>query len=304
MAITASAVKELRELTGAGMMECKKALTESDGDIERATELLRIKGIAKADKKADRVAAEGIIATAISSDLKTGALVEINCETDFVARNEKFVAFGEQVAALIVRTGITDVEALSGESLGSATVDEARRNLVASIGENIDVRRASLLAVDGPGFVASYVHTGSTMGVLIAVGTEAADHEDARQLGADLAMHIAAFAPVSIDESGIDPALLEAEKSVLMEQALESGKPREIVEKMIVGRLQKWKKDVSLVDQEFVRDPDSSVAQVLKSTSAKVGSSLTVQRFDRMVRGEGIEKKQSNLAEEVAATLR
>lgn len=304
MKITASAVKELRAKTGAGMMECKNALVEAEGDLQRAAELLRIKGIAKADKKAGRVAAEGLIVVAISDDGKRGGMIEINCETDFVARNEQFIEFGDAVAALVVETGITDIDRLSEQPLGESTVDEARRNMVSSIGENISVRRASLLNVEGNGFISSYVHAGGTIGVLAAIGTDAANEGDAAAIGADIAMHIAAFSPTAVDEASLDPAMVETERNILIEEAMASGKPREIVEKMITGRLNKWKKEITLLDQEFVRDSDMNVAAAIKAAAEKAGSAITVQGFDRIVRGEGIEKQESNLADEVAATLK
>lgn len=304
MKITASAVKELRAKTGAGMMECKNALVEAEGDLQRAAELLRIKGIAKADKKAGRVAAEGLIVVAISDDGKRGGMIEINCETDFVARNEQFIEFGDSVAALVVETGITDIDKLSEQPLGESTVDEARRNMVSSIGENISVRRASLLNVEGNGFISSYVHAGGTIGVLAAIGTDAANEGDAAAIGADIAMHIAAFSPTAVDEASLDPAMVETERNILIEEAMASGKPREIVEKMITGRLNKWKKEITLLDQEFVRDSDMNVAAAIKAAAEKAGSAITVQGFDRIVRGEGIEKQESNLADEVAATLK
>ncbi len=287
MAITASQVKELRERTGAGMMECKKALVEADGDLDAAAEALRKAGAAKADKKAARVAADGRIV--IKQDGAKAAIVEVNSETDFVAKDENFVAFAEAVADAVLASGETDVAALAGQSLGDGrSIEAARTELVQKVGENISVRRAQVVSADGP--LAFYTH-GARIGSIVALdgGDEA--------LARDIAMHVAAINPVCIDESGVPAETLETEKRIFTEQAEASGKPAEIVEKMVTGRVAKFLKEITLVGQPFVKDPDVTVGKLLKAANAKVVS------FVRYEVGEGIEKKQDNFVEEVMAQV-
>lgn len=304
MAITASAVKELRELTGAGMMDCKKALTENDGDLEKAAEYLKIKGIAKADKKADRIAAEGLVSTWVSDDRKLGAMVEVNCETDFVARNEAFIDFVDQLVRHVATTGLTNVDELLASTLDGRTVEDLRKEKIAGTGENISVRRAEVIRLDGEGFVGDYVHMGGSIGVLVSFSAEAKVPGDkAEELGRDVAMHTAAMNPRFVREDEIDAETVATEERVLREQALNEGKPAEIVEKMIVGRLRKWRKEICLLDQPFVKNPDVTIAGEVARTAKEAGVSITLEGFTRFERGEGIEKKSSNLAEEVAATL-
>lgn len=292
MAISAAQVKELRQRTGCGMMECKKALVEADGDMEAAAEALRKSGLAKADKKAGRVAAEGLIAIEISGDGKTAAMAEINSETDFVAKKEEFVDFAQAVVSRVLNDDPADVDALLAMPLrdgGGESVDEARRNLVATIGENIGVRRFVRLQSSG-GNLSSYLH-GGRIGVLVEV--EGGDMALAR----DIAMHIAASKPACIDEQDVPQQWLDKEKEIFTAQAETSGKPADIVEKMVQGRLRKFLGEITLVGQPFVKDPDQTVGALLKAAGARVNC------FHRLELGEGIEKKSENFAEEVMAQV-
>jgi len=290
MAITAALVKELRERTGAGMMECKKILTETDGDIDAAIEELRKRGAAAADKKSSRVAAEGTVVAAVAGGV--GALLEVNCETDFVAKDENFVAFANQVAQTVIEAAPADVAALSEATLsgGEGTVEEKRSALVQKIGENIQVRRFERIeAADGE-TVSSYQH-GKAIGVLVNVTGD-------DDLGRDLAMHIAASNPVCVSEEQIPAENLAKEKEIFVAQAEESGKPAEIIEKMVVGRLRKYVNEVTLLGQAFVKDPDQSVEKLLKSQDAEE------RGFVRYEVGDGIEKKEDNFVEEVMAQVK
>ncbi len=288
MSITASMVKELRERTGAGMMECKKALVETNGDLDAAVELLRKSGQAKADKKSGRVAAEGRIV--VKSDGGKAVIVEINSETDFVAKDENFVAFTDSIADAALASGTTDMQALSAESLADGRqVEAARTELVAKVGENISLRRAS--TIDSAGTIGAYTH-GAKIGAVVAV--EGGDEELAR----DVAMHIAATNPMCIDESGVPAETLENERRILTEQAQESGKPADIIAKMVEGRVNKFLKEITLVGQPFVKDPDVTVGKLLSGAGAKVTD------FVRFEVGEGIEKKEDNFVEEVMAQVK
>lgn len=280
MSISASLVMELRKRTGAGMMECKKALVECQGDIEAAAELMRKTGAAKADKKADRIAAEGTIQIQLSDDNKRAAIVEVNCETDFVARDENFLAFAKQVAAQIFAEGEAAVQ--------SESIETARRELIAKIGENITIRRAQI--IEAQGLVASYLH-GSRIGVVVDV------NEGDAELARDIAMHIAASKPAVVKPEDVAKELVDKEREIFTAQANDSGKPAEIIAKMVEGRINKFLKEVSLHGQPFVKNPDQTVAQLLKEKNA------TVNSFVRFEVGEGIEKKQENFAEEVAAQM-
>ena len=292
MAISAAQVKELRERTGCGMMECKKALVEADGDMEAAAEALRKSGLAKADKKAGRVAAEGVIEILVSGDGKTAVMVEVNAETDFVAKKEEFVDFARAVAARILQDAPADVDALLAMPLkdGGETVEEARRGLIATIGENINVRRF-VRRESGGGQIASYLH-GGRIGVLVEL--EGGDAELAR----DIAMHVAASRPVCVDEDGVPAEMLQKEKEIFSAQAEASGKPADIIEKMVNGRIRKFLGEITLVGQPFVKDPDQTVGKLLQAAKARV------KGFDRMELGEGIEKKSENFAEEVMAQVK
>lgn len=286
MAITASMVKELRERTGAGMMDCKKALSETDGDMEAAIELMRKSGAAKADKKAGRTAADGCVVIAVSDDAKQAAIVEVNSETDFVAKDDNFAGFATAVGDAVLANQPADIDAISALSLGEQTVEEARTALIAKVGENIKVRRFELVETDG--HIASYQH-GAKIGVVVAL--DGGDTE----LGKDIAMHIAASRPVCVDESGVPADTVAKEREIQLDIAMQSGKPQEIAEKMVDGRMRKFLGEITLVGQPFVKDPDQTVGKLLAAKGAKVVS------FTRIEVGEGIEKKQENFADEVAA---
>ena len=283
MLISASMVKELRERTGAGMMDCKKALIETDGNLDEAGEFLRKSGRAKADKKASRVAADGRVVIAIDGD--KAVVVEINSETDFVARDENFVAFANAAAVTALASGTTDITAFANEALADGrSVETARTELVAKVGENISVRR--IAAVKTAGLLGTYTH-GARIAAIVALdgGDEA--------LARDIAMHVAASNPMCIDQSGVPVDELERERRILTEQAEASGKPADIVEKMVHGRISKYLKEITLLGQPFVKNPDVSIGKLLGSAGASVTS------FVRFEVGEGIEKKQENLADEV-----
>jgi len=291
MAITASMVKELRERTGAGMMDCKKTLTETGGDLEAAIDIMRKSGAAKADKKAGRVAADGKVVITTSDDAKEASIVEVNCETDFVAKDENFINFVNAVGSRVLADKPADVEALSAMPLDSGeTVEEARANLVAKIGENMQVRRFEILTPDA-GEVYAYSH-GVRIGVAVAMngGDEA--------LGKDVAMHIAASRPVCVSDADVPEETLTKEKEILIAQAEDSGKPMEIIEKMVEGRMRKYLSEITLLGQPFVKDPDQTVAQLLKAAGAEVTA------FVRYEVGEGIEKKQEDFAAEVMAQVK
>ena len=285
--ITAGMVKELRELTGLGMMECKKALSEADGDLKAAEDLLRIRSGAKASKAAGRVAAEGVVAAFVSADGKTGALVEVNCETDFVGKNDDFVAFARGVAQAVATTGITDVAELAAVALAAGgSIEDTRKALVMKLGENMTVRR--VVRVQTEGHLATYLH-GARIGVLVDLtgGDEA--------LGKDLAMHIAASKPLCVSSEQVDPVLLQRERDIYTAQAAESGKPADIVAKMVDGRIAKYLAEVTLLGQDFVKDPEQKIEKLLKARGAKVNA------FHMFIVGAGIEKKSEDFAAEVAA---
>ncbi len=290
MAISAQQVKELRERTGAGMMECKMVLTEADGDLEAAIDLLRARGLAKADKKAGRVAAEGVIVMALSSDQKRGVVLEVNCETDFVAKNEDFLALAKDCAGQALAQGFKEVDAL----LADAGVEERRKGLVSKLGENISLRRLQHLQVT-EGVIGAYIH-GSRIGVLVALEGQAATGE----LGRDVAMHVAAARPEVIHPSQVSPERLAREKDILITQAADSGKPADIIEKMISGRLNKLLNEIALTGQPFVKDPDRSVGQLVQGFPG-----VEVLEFVRFEVGEGIEKAPAaDFATEVMAQVR
>jgi elongation factor Ts len=290
MAITATLVKELRERTGAGMMECKKALVETDGDIESAIENMRKSGQAKAAKKAGRIAAEGVIVLSFNDDKSKAAMVEVNCETDFVGKDDNFTSFAGAVADRVLAGGADDVEALMEQPLHEGeetTVNQAREALVSKLGENMNVRRFSLFEATG-GKLVSYRH-GVRIGVVLEL--EGGDEE----LGKDLAMHIAATNPVCLSEDQMPQELLDKEREIVTAQAKESGKPDNIIEKMVEGRMRKFLAENTLLGQAFVKDPDTTVAKLLKAKGANLN------QFQRFEVGEGIEKKQENFADEVMA---
>ena len=283
MAISASMVKELRERTGAGMMECKKALVETDGDIEAAIEHLRKAGQAKADKKSGRIAAEGVVV--VTANGTKAVVIEVNSETDFVAKDDNFLMFVSSVADAALASGQVDVDSLAKDSLADGqTVEGARTELVNKVGENISVRRIAQISHEGP--ISHYIH-GAKIAAVVAL--EGGDEDLAR----DVAMHIAATNPDCIDETGVPAETLEKERRILTEQAQDSGKPPEIIEKMVNGRVAKFLKEITLVGQPFVKDPDVTVGKLLDTAGAKVVS------FTRFEVGEGIEKKVENFADEV-----
>lgn len=293
MAITASMVKELRERTGSGMMECKKALVETNGDIEAAVEQMRKSGQAKAAKKAGRIAAEGLIVIKSSADGRQAAMVEVNCETDFVAKDDNFSSFADAVAERALESDVAEVPALLNQPLHEGedtTIETAREALIAKIGENMNVRRFARFQSQ-QGLIAAYRH-GSRIGVLVEL--EGGDEE----LGKDLAMHIAASNPVCVSEAEVPAELLAKEREIFKAQTLESGKPENIVDKIVEGRMRKYLAEVTLLGQAFIKDPDTTVTKLLSNAGARV------VRFQRFEVGEGIEKKVENFAEEVMAQVR
>ena len=294
MAITAAQVKELRERTGSGMMECKKALVDASGDMDAAAEALRKAGMAKADKKAGRVAAEGLVVVEISDDRKTAAIVEVNCETDFVAKKEDFQDYATAIAKRVLADNPADIDSLLAMPLhdgDATTIEDARKALIATIGENITVRRFT--RVESRGELASYRH-GVRIGVLVDL--EGGNAE----LGRDLAMHIAAHdpRPVCVSEDQVPEDMLASEREIFTAQARESGKPDNIIEKMIEGRIRKFLGEITLLGQSFVKDPDQTVGKLLD------GAGATVVSFHRIELGEGIEKKSENFADEVMAQVK
>lgn len=301
MAITAQMVKELRETTGAGMMDCKKALQEAEGNMERAIDLLREKGLSKAAKKSDRVAAEGLVAIEINADNTVGAIVEINSETDFVAKNEDFKTFVKDVAEMALATEKEDVAGLLTETHKEGALSEVLNNRIATIGEKLDIRRFAKISTDGQ--IAGYIHGGGKIGVLVELETEARD-ADVLAMGRDIAMQVAAMNPKYVSKDDVDPEYIAHETEILTQQALNEGKPANIVEKMIKGRLEKQLKEVCLVEQTFVKNPDLTIKQLVADVAKKVGSEIKVARVVRFEVGEGIEKKEENFAEEVAKQLK
>lgn len=291
MTIQASTVMELRQRTGAGMMECKKFLLQTNGDIEQAIIEMRKAGQAKADKKADRLAAEGAIIVAISKDAKQAAMLEVNSETDFVARDENFTGFANAAANAALNAKVNDVAVVLAQSLDnkSETVEEARQQLVAKIGENIQIRRVA--NIESSGVIGCYLH-GTKIGVLVSLDT------NDENLAKNIAMHIAANKPLVISRNDVSQELLNQEREIFIAQAQGSGKPQEIIERMVNGRLEKYVDEVSLLGQPYVKDPSKKIEQLLKENNAKV---IAFYRFEV---GEGIEKKEVNFADEVMAQVR
>ena len=291
MAITAALVKELRERTGSGMMECKKALVESNGDIDLAIETMRKAGLAKADKKSDRIAAEGVIAIEVSDNNKQAVMLEINSETDFVAKADDFTDFVQRVAQVALTQNPEDVPTLLNLAYNETeSIDTVRQALVAKIGENIQIRRFTYFSQD-EGLIGYYRH-GERIGSMVAISEKDAT------LAKDIAMHVAASRPQAISADDLPPELLEKEKEIVATQARDSGKPEAIIEKMVAGRMKKFVNEISLLGQAFVKDPDISIADLLSQSAA------TVTQFSVYEVGEGIEKKEDNFAEEVMAQAR
>lgn len=301
MAVTASMVKELREMTGAGMMDCKKILVEADGNMDKAIELLREKGLAKAAKKAGRVAAQGLVKFAISEDGTKAAMVEVNSETDFVAKNEEFIIFVEGLAKLALNNEASDLEAFSALPFEGSTVKDVLTEKIAKIGENMNIRRFTRMDQTGVKYV-GYLHGNGKIGVVVGLETEA-PISDVSVCGKDVAMQVASMNPKFLDESQVDPEYLENEKKILVQQALNEGKSADIVEKMVTGRLKKELKETCLVEQKFVKDNDLTVKQYVENTAEEIGKSIKVVSMARYEVGEGIEKKEENFAEEVAKQM-
>lgn len=304
--ITAALVKELRDKTGAGMMDCKKALTESDGDVEAAVDWLRKKGLAAAAKKAGRTAAEGLVA--VVTEGNRGAVVEVNAETDFVGRNETFQEFVATVARLALEHGdnVDTLSAIAYPNSGRSVAEELTQ-LIATIGENMSLRRVQVLSV-GKGVVAGYVHNQTVeglgkIGVLVALESEG-DADKLNAFGRQIAMHVAAAHPVAVDRAGVDVSLLDREREVLADQARASGKSEEIIEKMVEGRLRKFYEEVCLLEQLFVVDGENTVSKAIELTAKDIGSPITLKAFARFQLGEGIEKEEGDFASEVAAAAK
>lgn len=293
---TAKDVKDLREKTGCGMMDCKKALTEANGDAEKAMELLREKGLATAAKKSGRIAAEGIVEAYVDGNV--GVLVEVNAETDFVAKNDEFRTFVSDVAKQIADNNPADVDALLEQSFGGGTVRDALTEKIAKIGENMNIRRFERYE----GIVETYIHGGGRIGVIVDFDTtaEAAATEDFKTLAKDIAMQIAAIFPQYVAPENVPADVVAKEKEILTVQAMNEGKPANIAEKMVEGRIKKFYKDVCLLEQPFIKDGDKSVAAVIKEVSAKIGAPIAVTKFARLEKGEGLEKREDNFADEVA----
>ena len=299
MAVTAAMVKELRELTGSGMMDCKKALVESDGDIDKAVDWLREKGIMKAQKKSGRIAAEGLVRLAFADDHKSAGIVEINSETDFVAKNQEFVDYVQAVADLALVKGNESMEQFLAEPFEGSTLSEVHTAKVAKIGENLNIRRFARVEEDGVVY-AGYVHVGGRIGVIVGIKTEATP-EEIEMVGKDVAMQVASMNPKFVDEDGVDSEYLESEKKILTEQVLNEGKKPEMVDRIVAGKIKKELKEVCLVDQPFVKNSDLSVKQYVDSVAKEMGKPMQVVSMVRYEVGEGIEKKEDDFAAEVAA---
>ena len=300
--ITAALVKELREKTGAGMMECKKALTESNGDLEGAIDYLRKKGLSVAAKKASRVASQGLVG--VKSTGKKGAIIELNSETDFVAKNDEFQKMALNMVEAALENG--DLEAVKAAQLNGKSIAENLTDLIAKIGENMSLRRTAALSVEN-GVVASYIHNMAApnlgkIGVLVALES-AADPAKLQEVAKQIAMHIAAAAPQALDIDSLDKAAVEHEKSIYSEQARQSGKPENIIEKMIEGRIRKFYEEVVLLEQAYIMDPDKKVKDVIADASKELGTPVELKGYVRFALGEGIEKKQEDFAAEVNAQL-
>jgi elongation factor Ts len=307
MAVTAAQINELRKSTGAGMLDCKKALEETGGDFEKAVDFLRTKGLAAAAKKAGRAATEGMVAAFVSDDLKSGVLLEVNSETDFVAKNETFQAFVASIGQHILATSPTDVEAMLAQTFSgdaTKTVQTYVNGSISIIGENIQIRRFAKFDVKGDGCIGSYIHAGGKIGVLVQIASPAvtAANKDVLQgFVKDVAMHTAAAAPAFVSRDQVPTDVLDREKEVYRAKAKESGKPDAIIEKIIDGQINKYYADICLIEQAFVKDTDKTILQVAKECGAAAGGNVSITRFERFVLGEGLQKKESDFAAEVAA---
>ena len=298
MAFTAADVKELREITGCGMMDCKKALTETDGDKDKAIEFLREKGLATAEKKSGRIAADGIVHASVVDGI--GVLLEVNSETDFVAKNADFQKFVSDVAKQIKETSPADVETLLAAKFvdGDETINDMLVNKIATIGENITVRRFERYE----GVVETYIHGGGKIGVMVAFSVDAAkaDAPEFKEFAHDIAMQVAAANPQYLDRDSIPAEVVAKETEILTAQAMNEGKPQNIAEKMVAGRINKYFKEICLVDQQFIKDGDLTVTAYAKQVAEKIGAEIKIEKFARFEKGEGIEKKEDNFAEEIA----
>lgn len=306
MAITASLVKELRELTGAGMMDCKKALTNTDGDMEKAVVFLREKGLAQATARAGRIATEGLVLSYITDDQKSGAIVEVNSETDFVAKNQEFRSFVEQLAKQAAATESVNVDELLNEKWSadpSVTVNEALSQKVSVIGENLRIRRFVRINKTENGSLSTYIHGEGKIAVIVKLLCEK-DSPELVEVGKNLAMQIAAMNPKFIASENVDEEFIAQEREILKQQALNEGKPENVVEKMVEGRLKKELKDFCLLEQEYIKDSDLSIKKYLENMSKELGGDIKVAEFIRFATGEGLEKKQENFAEEVSNFLK
>lgn len=301
MAVTAAMVKELREITGSGMMDCKKALVEVEGDIDKAIEWLRENGLSKAAKKSDRVAAEGLVRVDFSDDHKKASIVEVNSETDFVAKNEEFIGFVEDMAKQVLNNGNMTVEEFMDSKFDNSTVKETLTAKIAKIGENMNIRRFEKL--DEPGVVyTGYTHGGGRIGVVVGIKTDASADE-VSEVGKDVAMQVASMNPQFVNEDAVDQKFLAHEKEIITQQIINEGKKAELVEKIAIGKIKKELKEICLVDQPFVKDSDMTVGQYVDSVAKKIGKDMKVVSMTRFEVGEGIEKKEENFADEVAAQI-
>jgi elongation factor Ts len=299
MKVTAAMVKELREMTGAGMMDCKNALQEADGDMEKAVDVLREKGLSKAAKKAGRIAAQGLVRTAFNDDATQAAIVEVNSETDFVAKNEEFIKFVEDVAQLALSSDAKDMDEFMALDLDGASVSETLTNLISKIGENMSVRRFEKMQEEGVKYT-GYIHGAGKIGVIVGLKTDATKDECA-VTGKDVAMQVASMNPKFLNRDEVDQDYLEHEKAILRQEVLNEGKPEKIVDKIVEGKINKELQEVCLVDQKFVKDGDLTVAKYVKQSADELGKEMEVSSMVRYEVGEGIEKKEEDFAAEVAA---
>ncbi|MDK2802268.1 MAG: elongation factor Ts [Oscillospiraceae bacterium] len=302
MSFAAKDVKVLRERTGCGMMDCKRALVDSDGDMDKAIEILREKGLAAAAKKAGRIATEGLVISKLNKTNDIGVILEINSETDFVSKNNEFIEFVELVADTIIEKKPSNIDDLMKETLvgKSNTVEDILREKILTIGENIKIRRFNILE----GSLSSYIHGGGRIGVLVKFETDISSNQDGlKEYGKDIAMQIAASYPQFIDKSIVPADVLQKEKDILLAQALNEGKPKNIAEKMVEGRISKYYKEICLLDQPFIKDMDISIEKYTTNVSQKLSGNIKIKEFIRFEKGEGLEKKEDNFADEVASMI-
>lgn len=306
--ISAVSVKELRERTGAGMMDCKKALAEMNGDLEKAIEYLREKGLSAAAKKAGRIAAEGLIAAYIAPQKNIGALVEVNCETDFVAKNPAFIQFVKDVAEVVTTKSPIDLNALNQTKMASGqTITETVTGLVSTIGENMSVRRFKKFETGKTGLVESYIHMGGKIGVLLECSVnkvETLTNNDFLSFVKDLAMQVAAVKPEYVRREEVPTDILESEKAIYKAQAVNEGKPEAIAEKITIGRIEKFYKDICLIEQLYIKDTDKTITKLTQELNTKLGENITVVRFTRFEKGEGLEKRKDDFATEVMSQIK